>query len=494
MKRKQKNKCLLNSILRLTNLTTMVSVITMTIVMLIIFGQGFNLFENKLDQYYVEKTEDIINLSVVEKDGETTARDDGRLYNEIKKLHDTVPYMTIEVVLNDKYVYRGFGSLFINEIFNIGMEKADDNLPDKIKEISSNYVVKELLDSNSDVYGVVSVGVDPKLIAIVHVLLVLIVIPIALLVMFIMGLLAKKLTKPILNPINQLIEQLNHLAGEEYENLAPSLEIDIEDFREVYELSLATNGLLRKMLDYNEVITQSEKMASIGQLTAAITHEINTPLGAINANVGIIKLLTDSMTEDMCNESEFKEIKQQIIEASNLSEEACERIDKIIRSLKMYSRIDQANFMPADINESVNSVIVLTTNLHKNRVVVNTEFGDIPKVFCHIGLMNQVFMNIFINAIQSIEKKGEITIKTYHDEENVYVTIADTGCGISQKNIYNIFQYGFTTKQPGSGSGIGLALSNNIIKKHNGSIKVDSIEGEGSVFTVTIPLKQSDNK
>jgi two-component system NtrC family sensor kinase len=310
--------------------------------------------------------------------------------------------------------------------------------------------------------------------------------------MLIMGLLGKVLTKPILNPINELIGKLNLLADEEYENLAPSLSVNSEDFREVYELSLATNRLLNKMLDYNEVITQSEKMASVGQLTAAITHEINTPLGAINANVGMIKLLSESMTDEISTGDEGTEIMENIIEAAKLSEEACVRIDKIIRSLKMYTRIDQVDFMPADINESIRSVIVLTTNLHKNRVIVKTEFGDVPNVFCHIGLINQVFMNIFINAIQSIENKGEVSIKTYADKENVYVTIADTGCGISSNNIYDIFQYGFTTKQPGSGSGIGLALSNNIIKKHNGSIEVDSKEGEGSVFTVTIPINRNN--
>ena len=493
MKKKQRKKCLLNRIRRLTNITTMVSVITITIIMFIIFGQGFNFFEKKMDEYYIEKIENIILMSSAGKNNEESIADNKKLSNEIKKLHDTVPYMTIEVVLDNKFVYRGFGNLYLNEVFNIEFEKAEENFPDKTKEIYNDYDVKELSDSNGNIYGIIKVSIDPKLITIMHILMLLIVIPITLIVMVFMGLLAKVLTKPILNPINELIEQLNRLADDEYENLAPSLKVDSEDFREVYELSLATNRLLNKMLDYNEVITQSEKMASVGQLTAAITHEINTPLGAINANVGIIKLLSESISNGTSNEEESKEIMENITEATELSEEACGRIDKIIRSLKMYTRIDQTDFMPADINESVQSVIVLTTNLHKNRVIINTEFGDIPDVFCHIGLINQVFMNIFINAIQSIEKKGEITIKTYSDEENVYVTIADTGCGISMKNIYTIFQYGFTTKQPGSGSGIGLALSNNIIKKHNGSIEVDSKEGEGSVFKVTIPIKQCNN-
>jgi signal transduction histidine kinase len=427
------------------------------------------------------------------KDIESTKLYQGKLNNEIKKLHDTVPYMTIDVVINNQFIYRGQSNLYLNKFLNIQLNNAKDIIPDELKELNNNYVIKELYNSNDDVYGFIRVGFDAKLITIVYIFMVLIVIPIALIVMFIMGLLAKVLTKPILNPIHALIEQLNRLADEKYENLAPSLEVDNEDIQEVYELSLATNRLLNKMLDYNEVITQSEKMASIGQLTAAITHEINTPLGAINANVGMIKLLSESMTEDMSIGDDAKEIRENIIEAASLSEEACGRIDNIIRSLKMYTRIDQTDFLPADINESVNSVIVLTTNLHKNKVVINTEYGDIPNVFCHLGLINQVFMNLFINAIQSIEKKGEISIKTYADEEKVYVTIADTGCGISQQNIYNIFHYGFTTKQPGSGSGIGLALSNNIIKKHNGSIDVESKEGEGSVFTVTIPIKQSYN-
>lgn len=496
MGEKCKHKSLLMRIRSLTFITTAVSVIIMTIVMLVIFGQGFQLVEKILAEYYVDKIEETVLRSSIEKDGDIVIDNYRRVVGEIEKLHDTVPYLTIKVMIDNKFVYRKFGDLYLTEILKIELDEDEKKLSKKVEnEIPQNYVVSELYTSDEKYYGYISVGVDNKLIGILKLILVLIVIPIALLVMLVMGLFAKLLTKPLLNPISELTNQLNQLADEKYDTIAPSLVIDRNNVKEVYELSLATNRLLDKMLDYNEVITQSEKMASIGQLTAAITHEINTPLGAINANVNMIKLLSKSLPEDMYKSDEgINEIRQQIVDASTLSEEACARIDKIVRSLKLYTRIDQTDFMPADINESVKSVIVLTTNLHKNRITIHTKYGDVAKVSCHIGLMNQVFMNIFINSIQAIENKGEITIKTYSDEENVYVSISDTGCGISHKNIYNIFQYGFTTKQPGSGSGIGLALSNNIIKKHNGSITVDSKEGEGATFTVTIPIKQNNKE
>lgn len=491
-----KHKSLLMRIRSLTTITTVVSVFIMTIVMFVIFGQGLHLVEKNLSEYYVDKIDDIVLKSSIDIDGEIVIDNYRRMVGEIEKLHDTVPYMTIKVMIDNQYVYRRFGDLYLSDVLKIELDEDEKKFSKKINdEIPQNYIVKELYTSEEESYGYISVGIDNKLIGILKLILVLIVIPIALLVMIIMGLFAKLLTKPLLNPISKLTEQLNQLADEEYDTMAPSLVIDKNNVKEVYELSLATNRLLDKMLDYNEVITQSEKMASVGQLTAAITHEINTPLGAINANVGIIKLLSESISEETYkNDEDINEIRQQMVDAATLSEEACARIDKIVRSLKLYTRIDQADFLPADINESVKSVVVLTTNLHKNRIIIHTNYGDVPKVSCHIGLMNQVFMNIFINSIQAIENKGEITIKTYSDEENVYVSISDTGCGISHENIYNIFQYGFTTKQPGSGSGIGLALSNNIIKKHNGSITVDSKEGEGATFTVTIPIEQNNNE
>jgi len=496
------HKSLLKRIRVLTNATTIVSVIIMTVVMLGVFGYGFMTVGKTLSEYYADRIEEIVSRSSFDKNGLIKIDNYGKLDKEIMKLHQTVPYLTIEVIANNQLIYREFGNMFfLDQIKKEIKENFEEEIKEEIKEnisqdiafdIPQNYNIRQLATTEGENFGRVSVGIDSKLMAMFYAVLVIVIIPIAIGLMLVMGLFASIVTRPMLRPLSQLTKQLNQLADEEYETIAPSIDINKNRVKEVFELSTATNRLLDKMINYNEVITQSEKMASVGQLTAAITHEINTPLGAINANVNMIKSFAESITEGMTTH-DINDIRKQIIDASALSEDACVRIDKIIRSLKLYTRFDQVEFMSVDIHESLNSVIVLTTNLHKNRITIHTLYDEIPEVTCHIGLINQVFMNIFINAIQSIENKGEIIIATSCDDKNVFISFKDTGCGIDVKNIYNIFQYGFTTKQPGSGSGIGLALSNNIIKKHNGSISVESAEGVGSIFVVKIPIKQDFN-
>jgi signal transduction histidine kinase len=231
-------------------------------------------------------------------------------------------------------------------------------------------------------------------------------------------------------------------------------------------------------------------MASVGLLTAAITHEINTPMGAINSNVQIEDMLLNELMANPAVQSneELNAMLGQLNEANGVNLTACSRIIEIIKSLKTISRLDQADFQEADINEGIRSVLVLTNNLLKRRITVHEDFGSIPPVKCFPGQLNQVFMNIIVNASQAIEGEGEIFIRTYQKDRDIYISIRDTGTGIREENLTKIFDPGFTTKGIGVGLGLGLYISYNIIQNHKGEISVSSEYGKGAEFTIRIPM------
>jgi signal transduction histidine kinase len=168
---------------------------------------------------------------------------------------------------------------------------------------------------------------------------------------------------------------------------------------------------------------------------------------------------------------------------------ACERVMQIIKSLKTFTKLDQAEFQEADINEGIRSVLVLTSNLWKRKITIHEDYGELPLVKCFPGMLNQVFMNIVVNAVQAIGENGDIFIKTWKDEKSVNISIRDTGCGIGEENLQRIFENGYTTKSGSLGMGLGLAISRSIINKHEGDIRVTSKVGEGTEFTVIIPLQ-----
>jgi len=166
---------------------------------------------------------------------------------------------------------------------------------------------------------------------------------------------------------------------------------------------------------------------------------------------------------------------------------AGEKITKIVQTLKNFARLDEAEFQLADIHEGIEDTLVLLHHELKYRIEVKTDFGTLPKIYCFPNQLNQVFMNIIMNAIQAIEEKGEINISTHTDESHAYIEIADNGRGISAENLEKIFDPGYTTKSSGVGTGLGLSIVYNIIEAHKGTIKAESIVNEGSKFTIEIP-------
>ena len=235
---------------------------------------------------------------------------------------------------------------------------------------------------------------------------------------------------------------------------------------------------LKELKDTQLQLINSEKMASLGQLIAGVAHEINTPVASIKSNNTVISKLIKNI-EDV-------ELAQMLEEINEIDKEGINRINKLVMGLKKFVRLDEAELQEANINKELDLTLDLMRHETKNRIVVKREYGAIPLIKCYPNMLNQVFMNILINACQSINGNGTITIKTMYANKKLIVSISDTGCGIAKSEVEKIFTAGYTTKGVGVGTGLGLAISSKIIAKHGGTLSVKSREGEGSEFIITI--------
>jgi signal transduction histidine kinase len=268
-------------------------------------------------------------------------------------------------------------------------------------------------------------------------------------------------------------------------------------------------------------LLQSEKMASIGQLAAGVAHEINNPVGFVKSNLGtmneyledLMKLLdryrileaTLSKEKDMRENETLQraldDIKKQEDEIGlsfilddykkviNESLEGMARVEKIVSDLKDFAHVDKAELEHADLNHGIKSTLNIVWNELKYKAQVIKDLGRIPSVKCYPQRLNQVFMNILVNAAQAIEDKGEIRITTRADNGYVEIRISDSGKGIPSDVLPKIFDPFFTTKEVGKGTGLGLSMAYNIIQRHKGTIDVDSEVGKGTTFTIRIPVE-----
>ena len=243
--------------------------------------------------------------------------------------------------------------------------------------------------------------------------------------------------------------------------------------RMVKELTRALNELKDTQLK----LINSEKMASLGQLIAGVAHEINTPLASIKSNNEIATKVIQRLENDS-NAELLKEI-------NTIDKEAVERINRLVVSLRKFVRLDEADLQEADINKEIDLTLDLIRHETKNRITIVKNYNDLPPIKCYPNMLNQVFMNILVNAAQAIVDDGVITIDTSFENNSLIVKIKDTGCGIKEPE--KIFFAGYTTKGVGVGTGLGLAISQKIIEKHKGKIEVYSKENEGSLFIITIP-------
>lgn len=249
----------------------------------------------------------------------------------------------------------------------------------------------------------------------------------------------------------------------------------------LYKKNLETVEELKKTLkelnDTQLQLINSEKMASLGQLIAGVAHEINTPVAAIKSNNEILTKLIQKISDEKLLKL-FNDI-------NSTDKEAIQRINQLVISLKKFVRLDEAELQEADINKELDLTLDLIRHETKHGIKVIRDYGKIPVIKCYPNMLNQVFMNILINACQAIEKEGTITIKTSFSGKTMKISIKDDGKGI--ENTEKIFEAGYTTKSAGIGTGLGLAISSKIIDKHHGKIAIKSVVGEGSEFIITIP-------
>lgn len=246
-----------------------------------------------------------------------------------------------------------------------------------------------------------------------------------------------------------------------------------------------------------------EKMASLGNLVAGVAHEINNPVGAMYSATDVSRRSVEKMINIIEESTTVDEVKsnkkyQQAVEIlqNNLktASTASDRVATIVQSLRTFARLDEADFQEADIHECLDSTLTLIDHKLKNRVSVVKDYGEVPIINCYVSELNQVFMNVLINASQAIEEKGTIRIKTKADKKQVYIEISDTGVGISSEQLPKLFDPGFTAKGVGVGVGLGLSICYNIIQKHKGEISVKSEKGKGSTFKISLPINPDSDK
>ncbi len=262
-----------------------------------------------------------------------------------------------------------------------------------------------------------------------------------------------------------------------------------------------------------EQLLQSEKMASIGQLAAGVAHEINNPIGYVHSNLGTLQEYIGSLfalveayqaaldsPDPVASRASMQAMRErldldfitgdlpQLLEESR---EGIERVTKIVQDLKEFSHVGRNESMrPSDLLKGLESTLNIVWNDLKYKVRVEKHYGELPPVECHLSEINQVFMNLLINAGQAIEDRGTILLATGVDGDEAWVSVADSGCGIPEDVQARIFDPFYTTKPIGRGTGLGLAIAYRIVAKHHGRIELNSRPGAGSTFRVVLPVRQ----
>lgn len=271
--------------------------------------------------------------------------------------------------------------------------------------------------------------------------------------------------------------------------------------------------LIKKLEEAHNQLLQSEKLASIGQLAAGVAHEINNPIGFVNSNLGTLKNYVGDLLqivglyesgrhllaadpalqgriEAACGQADLAFLREDITTLIAESIEGTTRVRRIVQDLRDFSRVDSVEWQWADLHAGLESTLNVVMSEIRYKADVVRQFGTLPKVECMPAQLNQVFMNILVNATQSICEHGTITLRSGCSGDQVWISIADTGKGIAPELMNRIFDPFFTTKPVGKGTGLGLSVSYGIVEKHGGRIEVDSLPGQGATFTIWLPVRR----
>ncbi|MFA7399834.1 MAG: ATP-binding protein [Sideroxydans sp.] len=288
-----------------------------------------------------------------------------------------------------------------------------------------------------------------------------------------------------------------------------NIQLHIEQKRRLVELQ----QLNTQLEEAQNQLMQSEKMASVGQLAAGVAHEINNPIGYVYSNLGTLeKYVQDTFglldlyeqAEGAITDGEVRArlkaarekldivfLKEDLGALMEESKDGITRVKKIVQNLKDFSHVDATDeWHYSDLHNGIDSTLNIVNNEIKYKADVVKEYGVIPDIECLCSQLNQVFMNLLVNASHAIEERGTITIRSGHQGDEVWVDVVDTGKGIAPENLKKIFDPFFTTKPIGKGTGLGLSLSYGILQKHHGRIEVRSELGKGTTFRVWLPIRQ----
>ena len=248
-------------------------------------------------------------------------------------------------------------------------------------------------------------------------------------------------------------------------------------------------------------LIESEKMASLGQLTAGLAHEINNPINYVAGNIGPIRRDLGELKEFLISLNNNHHEQSPVVETQNFEllfdeldsllegvNEGADRVKTLMNDLNTFSLPEGAKKVYCDVNDSLKSTINLVRHHLKDRIRLELDFGELPDILCNPQQLSQVFLNILNNAIQAIAHEGVITVKTKRKDGHVVIELSDTGHGISKEHINKIFDPFFTTKEVGEGTGLGLSISYRIIEEHKGKIEVYSAPGKGARFRIFLPL------
>ncbi|EKD70461.1 MAG: Sensor protein [uncultured bacterium] len=310
----------------------------------------------------------------------------------------------------------------------------------------------------------------------------------------------------------QFIDKIIHTDADETMNYLSAVIYPLRQYKDEHGIVVRIDDISDNV-KLQESIQKNDRFASIGVLTAGIAHEINNPINfvkstslSVKRNIGdivsILKKYAEIKRSDNINDkiNQIEDLKKSIDINYTIDEtkkllngisEGTHRTADIINGLKVFSRVDPDVMSKFDIHEGLDSTLILMSDAFKNRIHIIKEYGDIPKIDCLPGKLNQVFMNLLSNAIDSIPGKGEIKIKTEKKGNHVIITIKDNGTGISEENKNKIFEPFFTTKDVGKGLGLGLSITFGIIYDHKGQIEVKSQLGQGSEFIIQLPINQA---
>lgn len=286
--------------------------------------------------------------------------------------------------------------------------------------------------------------------------------------------------------------------------------VTLHDLTESKKINGELSAAYEQLKATHTQLLQQEKMASVGQLAAGVAHEINNPMGFIASNLGTMGKYTERIAtyltavETALENIQDSKLRQELAETRKKlkiehvlsdipallteSTDGAERVRNIVQNLKTFSRLDDNGVKAVDLRECITSTISIAWNEIKYKATLEEDYGQIPPVRCHAQQINQVLLNLLVNAAQAMDEQGIIGIKTWQEGDKACISVSDTGCGIPDHIRNRIFEPFFTTKDVGKGTGLGLSISYDIIKKHNGTIDVASTPGKGTTFTIRLPF------